>query len=115
VTLRDISSITAVAAAEPDIPAEPQDSSFYPYPNRSSFELGHWYWNGSAQKSHQSFKQLIDIVGRPGFDPDDVRSTSWNNINSQLGASVHDEERDEWADEDAGWQRMQVTIDHILQ
>lgn len=110
VTLRDISSIPAVAAAEQNIPAEPQDFSFYPYPNQSSFELSHWYWNGSTQKSHQSFKELIDIVGCPGFDPDDVRSTSWNNINSQLGASVHDEERDEWEDEDAGWQRTQVTI-----
>ncbi|KAG2346000.1 hypothetical protein BDR05DRAFT_974834 [Suillus weaverae] len=91
VTLRDISSIPTVAAAELDIPTEPQDFSFYPYPNQSSFELGHWYWNGSVQKSHQSFKQLIDIVGRPG-------------------ASVHDKERDEWEDENAGWQRMQVTI-----
>ncbi|KAG2345999.1 hypothetical protein BDR05DRAFT_998050 [Suillus weaverae] len=72
VTLRDISSIPTVAAAELDILTEPQDFSFYPYPNQSSFELGHWYWNGSVQKSHQSFKQLIDIVGRPGFDPDDV-------------------------------------------
>ncbi|KAG1776439.1 hypothetical protein EV702DRAFT_1198130 [Suillus placidus] len=111
VMLRDISSIPTIAAAELDIPTEPQDFSFYPYPNQSSFELGHWYWNGSVQKSHQSFKQLIDIVGRPGFDPDDVRSTPWNNINLQLGASVHDEERDEWEDEDAGWQRTQVTID----
>ncbi|KAG2346750.1 hypothetical protein BDR05DRAFT_974360 [Suillus weaverae] len=99
VMLQDISSIPTVAAAELDIPTEPQDFSFYPYPNQSSFELGHWYWNGSVQKSHQSFKQLINIVGRPGFDPDDVQS-----------ASVHDEERDEWEDEDAGWQRTQVTI-----
>ena len=111
VTLRDISSIPANTAVESDIPAEPPDISFHPYPNRSSFELGHWYWNGSAQKSHQSFKELLDIVGRPDFDSDDVRSTHWDKINSQLSASIHDEERDEWEDEVAGWRKTQVTIE----
>ncbi|KIK35225.1 hypothetical protein CY34DRAFT_96480, partial [Suillus luteus UH-Slu-Lm8-n1] len=56
VTLQDISS---VAPAKPDSPAPPHDLAFHPYPNRSSFNLGNWYWNGTAQKSHQDFKQLI--------------------------------------------------------
>jgi hypothetical protein len=111
VTLRDISSIPAITPAKSDIATEPRDNSFHPYPNQSSFELGHWYWNGSVQKSHQSFKELIDIVGCPDFDPDDVRSTQWNKINSQLGANVRDEEKDEWEDEDAGWHKTQVTIE----
>ncbi|KAG1767583.1 hypothetical protein EV702DRAFT_1203618 [Suillus placidus] len=68
------SSIPAMTPAESDVPAEPLDISFHPYPNRSSFELGHWYWN----------------------------STPWDKINSQLGASTQDEEGDEWEDEDAG-------------
>ncbi|KIK31581.1 hypothetical protein CY34DRAFT_19778 [Suillus luteus UH-Slu-Lm8-n1] len=85
ITLRDISFILASTPAElPDSP-EPRDISLYPYPNKSSFELGHWYWNGSVQKSHQSFKELIDIVGCPDFDPEDV---------------ANDKEGEEWEDED---------------
>lgn len=107
VTLLDISSVPVVSPAH--IPAELSDISFHPYPNRSSFELGHWYWNGGVQKSQQSFKELVDIVGRPDYNPDDVRNTPWDEINSQLGASV--EGRDEWEDEDAGWRKTQVTIE----
>ncbi|KAG1834610.1 hypothetical protein EV424DRAFT_1310326 [Suillus variegatus] len=106
VTLQDISS---VAPAKPDSPAPPHDLAFHPYPNRSSFDLGNWYWNGTAQKSHQDFKQLIDIVGCSDFDPDDVRSTSWDRINSKLGSSA-DDGCDEWEDEDAGWRKTTVTI-----
>ncbi|KAG0703605.1 hypothetical protein DFH29DRAFT_998432 [Suillus ampliporus] len=110
-TLQDISSIPAVAPAEPDPPCAPHDLAFHPYPNRSSFELGHWYWNGSVQKSHQGFKELINIVGDSCFDPDDVWSTPWDRINSTLSASIHDKEEDEWEDEDAGWRKTQVTIE----
>jgi hypothetical protein len=110
-TLQDISSVQATTLAEPDTRAEHHDISFHPYPNRSSFELGHWYWHGGVQKSHQSFKELIDIVGHPDFHPDDVRSTPWEGINSRLGASVQDDEGDEWEDEDAGWRKTPVTIE----
>jgi hypothetical protein len=108
-TLLDISSVPVASPAE--IPAKLSDMSFHPYPNRSSFELGHWYWNGGVQKSQQSFKELVDIVGRPDYDPDDVRNTPWDKINSQLGASTEVEDRDEWEDEDAGWRKTQVTIE----
>jgi hypothetical protein len=47
--------------------------TFYPYPNRSSFQLGDWYWNGGEQKSHASFKDLVKIVGDPEFSPSNVR------------------------------------------
>ncbi|KAG1760610.1 hypothetical protein EV702DRAFT_1201552 [Suillus placidus] len=110
VTLQDISSIPANTSAELDIPTEPHDISYHPYPNRSSFELGHWYWNGGVQKLQQSFKELIDIVGSTDFDSDDVQSTHWDQINSQLGASIY-EERDEWEDEDAGWRKTEVIIE----
>ncbi|KIK34655.1 hypothetical protein CY34DRAFT_97579 [Suillus luteus UH-Slu-Lm8-n1] len=93
-----------------DGPAGPH-TLFHPYPNRTSFELGHWYWNGTAQKSHQSFKDLLDIIGCLDFDPNDVRHTHWDKINSQLGASVDEEEEDEWLDEDAGWRKTEVTIE----
>ncbi|KAG1748520.1 hypothetical protein EDD22DRAFT_958151 [Suillus occidentalis] len=111
IMLQDISYVPVTTPAEQGILSEPQDKPFFPYPNQSSFELGNWYWNGSAQKSHQSFKELIGIVGGPDFDPNDVQSTSWDKINSRLGASVNDEERDKWEDEDAGWHKTQVTIE----
>ncbi|KAG0704711.1 hypothetical protein DFH29DRAFT_997405 [Suillus ampliporus] len=109
VTLLDISSVPVASPA--DIPTELSDMSFHPYPNQSSFELGHWYWNGSVQKSQQSFKELVDIVRCPDYDPDDVRNTPWDKINLQLGASIDVEGRDEWEDEDAGWRKTQVTIE----
>ncbi|KAG1824260.1 hypothetical protein EV424DRAFT_1346029 [Suillus variegatus] len=107
ITLQDISFIPTLTPEDPDTVAVPHDSSFDPYPNEASFKLGHWYWNGSVQKSQQSFKELIDIVGRPDYDPNDVRHTNWDKINSQLGASVGDE-GEEWEDEDAGWQKTQL-------
>jgi hypothetical protein len=109
-TLQDISSIPTVAPAGLDSLAEPHDP-LYPYPNQSSFELGHWYWNGSVQKSHQSFKELLNIVGRPDFDPGDVQRTHWDKIDSQLGANIDDEGGNEWEDEDAGWRKTPVTIE----
>src|SRR6267154_4366461 len=58
VTLQDISSIPTVTPANNF--AESHDISFHPCPNRTSFELRDWYWNGNVQKSHQGFKELID-------------------------------------------------------
>ena len=66
---------------------ENRDASlFYPYPNKSSFLLGDWYWNGGTQKSKESFKNLIKIVGSSEFQPEDVSSMRWNSINAQLRA-----------------------------
>ena len=59
-------------------------SHFYPYPNKSSFLLGDWCWNGRIQKSKESFKNLIKIVGSPEFWPEDISSTCWDSINAQL-------------------------------
>ncbi|KAG2341459.1 hypothetical protein BDR05DRAFT_949777 [Suillus weaverae] len=96
VTLHNISSVSVFTPAEPDSPIT--DNAFYPYPNKSSFELSDWYWNGSVQKSKDGFKELIGIVGHPDFDPD------------ALGVSGHDE-GDKWKDENAGWCKAPVTIE----
>ena len=93
-----------------DIPvrSEPEDpKAFYPYPNRSAFELGHWHWNGGAQKSQASFHELMGIICAPDFKPADVRDVNWDNINKELGTG---DEGGEWLDEDAGWTRTPVTI-----
>ena len=39
------------------------DNPFHPYPNKNMMQLGDWYWNQGAQKSRESFKQLVIIVG----------------------------------------------------
>ncbi|KAG2030365.1 hypothetical protein BDR03DRAFT_987137 [Suillus americanus] len=111
VTLQYISSVPVIASAEPNAYVESDDMLFYPYPNQSSFELGHWYWHSSMQKSHQGFRDLINIVSNPDFDPEDVRSTSWDKINLKLGVTIQDNEEDKWEDKVAGWQKTQVTIE----
>lgn len=83
-------------------------SMFYPYPNESSFRLGDWFWNDGIQKSHDSFKKLLAIVGDPKFSSTDVGATNWDSINSQLGQN--DWDSGEWVDEDAGWCNSSVTF-----
>ena len=91
---------------------------FFPYPNRSSYRLGDWYWNGGAQKSHKSFKELVSIIGDPEFRPEDIRRTKWREIDAELGANDADgngkvgeeDEKAEWLDEDAGWTKNPITI-----
>jgi hypothetical protein len=88
----------------------------FPYPNRSSFFLGDWYWNHGAQKSRDSFRRLISIVGNPEFRPKDIQCANWDKINMKLGSNDFDHEADadvgaeEWMDEDAGWRRTPVSI-----
>jgi len=103
-TLADISS----AAPRSSTPR----SKWSPFPNKSSFLLGAWHWNGGTQKSQSGFKDLIDIVGDPSFHPEDVRNTKWNKVFSTLGdGGPDDEEVDgEWLDVDAGWRKKHVEI-----
>lgn len=77
--------------------------AYYPYPNETSFHLGSWFWNGGLQKSQDSFKELLNIIGHPSFDPANLRHTKWDNINSSLASEYPREE--EWMDKDAGWSR----------
>ena len=82
--------------------------SFYPYPNRFSFLLGNWYWNGGIQKSKGSFKELIKIVGSPEFRPEDVNGTCWDLIDTQLQAGAEKIGQEPF--EGAGWTKTAVTI-----
>ena len=86
---------------------ESPSTSFYPYPNLSSFRLGHWYWNGGTQKSQSSFRELVKIISDPEFKSADVHDTQWDSINRTLGC---DDASEEWTDEDAGWINTPVTI-----
>jgi hypothetical protein len=82
------------------------DLNFYPYPNRSAFELGCWHWNSGTQKSQASFRELINIIGDPEFQSIDIQNVNWDHINEVLGT----DEDTEWLDEDAGWTQTPVTI-----
>ncbi|KAG0701859.1 hypothetical protein DFH29DRAFT_999850 [Suillus ampliporus] len=85
-------------------PTVPSESQYHPYPNRSSFQLGNWYWNQGIQKSQSDYAKLLGILGDNTFNAADVMSTHWKKINCQLGANEYDAgDGDEWEDEDAGW------------
>ncbi|KAH7917705.1 hypothetical protein BV22DRAFT_1025919 [Leucogyrophana mollusca] len=95
----------------PDAPRRSDAAAaFYPYPNESAFRLGDWYWNQGAQKSQESFRQLLDIVGKPDFVPKDVQSAKWGQINRVLGHNDFDGEDAGWDDCDAGWKCTPVSI-----
>jgi Plavaka transposase len=100
IALRDLSDIPVCSDSS-------ELKTFYPYPNRSAFELGHWHWNGGAQKSQASFRELVDIIGNPEFQSTDIRNVNWDQINKVLGT---DQDTGEWLEEDAGWTKTPVTI-----
>ena len=99
-SLQDLSNI-------PVPETNPTDSGFYPFPNRSSFRLADWHWNGGVQKSLGGFHKLVALITHPDFSTDDIKSTKWSLIHSELG--TEDDEAD-WLDEDAGWTHTSVTI-----
>ncbi|KAG2349309.1 hypothetical protein BDR05DRAFT_972390 [Suillus weaverae] len=81
VTLEDISAIPGSRREQPlsKMETTPQAPSlYYPYPNRSSLELGNWYWNGG-------FNDLLSIVTNPDFDSASVCAMPWDKINKTLG------------------------------
>ena len=85
-------------------------SVFFPFPNESSFCLGHWYWTGGVQKLLQSFKDLIGIVGHTDFNPDNIHQTKWDKINQILGDNMEEGQEGEWVDDDVGWKTTLVKI-----
>ena len=60
--------------------------TFSPYPNRSSFLLGDWYWNGSVQKLQQSFNDLIKIITDSEFQIMDIQNVNWTQIDEELAS-----------------------------
>jgi hypothetical protein len=99
-----LQNLSDVAADDAPTASEPPPVMYHPYPNRSSFHLGDWYWNGGAQKSQASFKDLVSIVGDPTFSPQDIQDTNWDKVNQTL---VDDAV---WDSPDAGWTKTEVSI-----
>ncbi|KAF7973294.1 hypothetical protein HWV62_15675 [Athelia sp. TMB] len=113
ITLNNLSSVhlTAQPGAHSGIPTE-TSASFKPYPNKNSWLLGNWFWNGSTQKSHADFKDLRSIIGDPEYSPSDIRDTKWDKINAEIGEAmtVMEEGHEEWLDEDKGWMKKRIKI-----
>jgi hypothetical protein len=101
ITLQDLSNISV-----PHHPLQSASPTFYPFPNRSAFAMGDWFWNGGVQKSLQSFRELMGILTDPEFKLEDVRGVNWDQVNKVLAT----DNEGEWVDEDAGWVRTPVTI-----
>ncbi|KAF7981735.1 hypothetical protein HWV62_32343 [Athelia sp. TMB] len=116
--------VTLADLSEPVDPPPPllNDTSgsngpnFSPYPNKTSFDLGNYYWNGSQQKTQADFKQLIDILTDPNFTPSDLRDTNWSQINAAIGENIQvlpnepNEGEAEWLNADAGWIKDHIDI-----
>ena len=107
VTASMLSNIVDPGSADLD-GAKVSKSSFRPYPNENSFLLGEWYWNSGTQKSQQSFKGLLNIVGNATFNPADIREANWDKINETL--AVNDRDRDTQREADAGWIKTPIKI-----
>ena len=99
------------------------ETDFYPFPNKSSFLLGQWYWNDGVQKSQESFNTLLSIVGHQDFRSEDVRHTKWSKIDAFLAKNdfdgsgtrnedgvIHDDGDAEWTDHDEGWKKSPISI-----
>lgn len=102
ITREDLTEIPAPETSNPE------PASYHPYPNKASFELGHWYHN-SGQKSREDFTALLDIVADPSFKSSDLKETNWAKINQELGSNSYDGENG-WEDEDANWKCSPIAI-----
>ncbi|KAH6918228.1 hypothetical protein BKA70DRAFT_1416234 [Coprinopsis sp. MPI-PUGE-AT-0042] len=71
-------SIQDDEASLASIPAMEPKGALFPYPNRSSLELGDW-WE-KAPKSRDAFRDLVHIVGHPSFVPADIATTNWDSM-----------------------------------
>ena len=100
--------LSDVVGVQPEKGTDTRHHVYGPFPNRSSFLLGEWYWNRGAQKSQVDFKALLNIVAADDFRPQDVKCANWDKINTKL---VDDEsDNEEWMDDAAGWKETPVTI-----
>lgn len=101
ITLQDLSNTSV-----PHHPLQSAPPTFYPFPNRNAFIMSDWFWNGGVQKSRQSFRELMNILGDPEFKLEDIRDVDWDRVNKVLAT----DDEGEWVDEDAVWVRTPVTI-----
>ncbi|KDQ51528.1 hypothetical protein JAAARDRAFT_199000 [Jaapia argillacea MUCL 33604] len=82
-------------------------SDFGPYPNKSAYLLGNWYWTSGAQKSKADLKRLVkDVIGNPDFNRADLPGVNWDKIDQELGSS----DPASFFGEQLGWKKASVPI-----
>ena len=103
-------ALSEVASDHKELPVG--GAIFGPYPNKSTFLLGEWYWNDGMQKTKAGFKRLVDIICRRDFRPEDIQGVPWDALNEQLGGSeAAGDMEDTWYDEpDAGWTATPISL-----
>ncbi|KAG2005526.1 hypothetical protein CC2G_001925 [Coprinopsis cinerea AmutBmut pab1-1] len=89
---------------------EESTNPYFPFPGESSFRLGNWHWGNISGKSQNTLKSLVDIVGSPSFDPDEIRSTNFPQIYKILGSSDAKAAHPTWG-EGTSWLKTDVQID----
>jgi Plavaka transposase len=87
----------------------PAVTSYIPYPNKSSFLLGEWYWNNGV-KSQKDLKDLVNIICGTDFRPADIKSINWGKIDAALSRDADGINDGEWVDERIGWTTSSITI-----
>ena len=86
--------------------ASPSENPYAPYPNRSSYLLGDWFWSGGNVKTRADMKHLVGTLQDPGFVNADLLQTNWDTVDVQLG----DSGPDNIFKATDGWRRASVTI-----
>lgn len=105
-----LAQLSDIAEAHEDISRSMVPSTYGPYPNRSSFLLGEWYWNLGSHISANDFQDLLKVLSDRDFHVDGLGGTQWNLINRQLGSLGSEDARPWPLDWDAGWVQEPVVL-----
>lgn len=73
------------------------EPNFGLYPNRSSAQLGNWFW-GNATKSQADFASLVKLITDDQFKPQEVAGTPFTSIFQELGGASSEEQVGEWTE-----------------
>ncbi|TFY58685.1 hypothetical protein EVJ58_g6273 [Rhodofomes roseus] len=96
--------LVTASAREEEEPAD--DNPYAPYPNRSSYLLGDWFWSNGGKKTKADLKRLVGTLQDPGFVNPDLLKTNWDKVDAALG----DSGPDNIFKASDGWRRASVTI-----
>ena len=90
---------------------------YHPFPNLSSYLLGQWFWD-DCKKSRDSFYDLLSILTDGEFNPQDLLSANWYQIQASLTSSRRSGDRvndvdgkSEWINDGLSWQTTAMSID----
>ncbi|KAI0077095.1 hypothetical protein K474DRAFT_1662200 [Panus rudis PR-1116 ss-1] len=69
--------------------SEDSANRYGPYPNRSAYLLGSWYWNGNPNKTQSDLRDLVNnALLDTAFDAAELHGVNWTKIDRQLAGCV---------------------------